>query len=55
MLDNGGHQLAVPNDSLHLFRNRLLFVVPIFTGGDGDVQAADAAGDDLDGIQTLLA
>lgn len=55
VLDNGSNQLAVPDDRLHLFRNRLLLVVPIFASGNGNVQTADAAGDDLYGIQTLLA
>jgi hypothetical protein len=55
VLNDGGHQLAIPDNSLHLLRNRLLLVVAIFTGRNGNVQAAHATGDDLDGVQTLLA
>lgn len=55
VLHDGSYQLAIPNHTLHLLRNRLLLEITLFACGNRDVQAADPACDNFNSVQTLFA
>lgn len=55
MFHNRGHQLAIPDNTLHLLRHRLLLVISVFARRNGNVQTTHATGDDFHGVEAFLA